>query len=82
MRSMAAALYSPDLTVAQVLQTDGELSRVFIDRKTACVGCYLARFCTLEDVAKTYEFPVEELIGELREAAHDNHPLIIGAQNE
>ena len=79
---MAAPLYSRNLTVAQALQTDGELSRVFIDRKTACVGCYLARFCTLEDVAKTYEFPVEEFLGELQAAAHSHQPYLLGAQNE
>ena len=83
MCSMAAPLFSPNLTVAEILQTNGDLSRVFIDRKTACVGCYLARFCTLEDVAKTYGFPAEEFLGELQRAAHTNHPsLIIGAQNE
>ncbi len=74
---MAAHLYSRNLTVDQVLQTDGGLARVFIDRKTACVGCYLARFCTLEDVAKTYEFPVDEFIGELQRAAHANHPSLL-----
>jgi hypothetical protein len=79
---MAAPLYSPDLTVAQTLQSNGDLSRVFIDRKTACVGCYLSRFCTLEDVAKTYEFPVDEFLGELQRAAHADKPTLIGAQNE
>lgn len=79
---MAEPLFSPNVTVAQALQTDGELSRVFIDRQTACVGCYLARFCTLEDVAKTYEFPIQKFIGELEEAARAKHPLTIGAQNE
>ena len=79
---MSAPLFSPDLTVAQALQSDGDLSRVFLDRRTACVGCYLARFCTLEDVAKTYGIPLEGLLGELREAAQATHPLIIGAQNE
>jgi hypothetical protein len=78
---MTAPLYSPNLTVAQVLQKDRVLSRVFIDRKTACVGCYLARFCTLDDVAKTYGFPIEEFLGELQRVAHANHPSFIGAQN-
>jgi hypothetical protein len=81
---MAAPLFSPNLTVAQTLQAEGELARVFIDRKTACVGCYLSRFCTLEEVAKTYEFPVEELLGELQRAAYANQSslTLTGAQNE
>jgi hypothetical protein len=79
---MAAPLFSPDQTVAQTLGWDGDLSRVFLDRRTACVGCYLARFCTLEDVARTYGFPLEGFLAELREAASATHPLIIGAQNE
>ena len=78
---MTAPLYSPNLTVAQALQSSQDIPSVFIARKTACVGCYLASFCTLDDVAKTYHIPLDEFLGELETAAHSNKPALIGAQN-
>jgi len=45
-----------DMTVADVLQHTPATVKFFIDQHTACVGCQLAHFCTIEDVIKTYEF--------------------------
>jgi len=79
---MAAPQHSPNLTVAQTLQQTSEnLPAVFVARRTACVGCYLAGFCTLEDVAKTYSFSLDEFLGELDHAANLNNPSLIGVQN-
>jgi hypothetical protein len=79
---MAAPQHSPNLTVAQTLQQASvDLSVVFIARRTACVGCYLASFCTLEDVAKTYGFSLDEFLGELDRAANLDNPALIGAQH-
>jgi hypothetical protein len=38
---------------------------VFVNRKTKCIGCFLQKFCTLEDVAATYQFPLQDLINDL-----------------
>jgi hypothetical protein len=78
---MTAPLYSPNLTVARALQTGQDASTVFVAWKTACVGCYLASFCTLDDVVKTYRIPLDEFLGELETAARSNKPALIGAQN-
>jgi hypothetical protein len=64
------------------MQSSRDLSRVFVARKTACVGCYLAGLCTLKDVAKTYCIPLDEFLGELRGAADPNNPPALGAQND
>lgn len=69
-RSMAARLYSPNLTGAEVLQrTSPEMCAVFLAHKAACVGCSLAGFCTLKEAAETYRTPLGELLGELERAA-------------
>lgn len=36
----------------------------------ACVGCSLARFCGLRDVAVTYKLDLDELIRELEGVTH------------
>jgi hypothetical protein len=79
---MAAPQHSPKLTVAESLQQNGvDLSAVFVGRRTACVGCYLAGFCTLEDVANTYGFSLDGFLGELDRAADTDNPAFSGAQN-
>jgi len=53
------------ITVEEVLHRWPETWVVFKSRKTQCVGCFLQRFCSLQDVANTFEFPVHDLIEEL-----------------
>ncbi len=78
---MSLPAASSDLTVAQILRgANQNLAAVFISRKTACVGCYLARFCTLGDVARNYGIPLDELLDELQRAGMA-HTTIMGAEN-
>lgn len=55
------------MTVEEVLTRWPGIHVVFMKRKTNCVGCFLQKFCTLQDVAETYRIPLPELLGELRE---------------
>jgi len=64
--------FSSKLTVAETLKQGRQVSSVFIKLKTACVGCYLTGFCTLEDVAKTYGLSLDDLLGELQQAVQKN----------
>jgi NAD(P)H-hydrate repair Nnr-like enzyme with NAD(P)H-hydrate dehydratase domain len=73
---MDAQQFSPNTTVAEALQQGRQISSVFTKFHTACVGCYLTHFCTLADVAKTYELSLEDLVDELRLAVQTTHPLI------
>lgn len=41
-------------TVADLLKSTPKISRFFFDQKTACVGCLLAKFCTLQDMLDAY----------------------------
>jgi len=60
----------PETSVAEVLRDAGSVRHVFMRHRTACVGCSLARFCSLRDVAATYGLGLEGLIQELQESAH------------
>lgn len=61
---------SPESSVADVLRLAPQVQGVFVAHRTACVGCSLARFCSLRDVAVTYELSLEDLLQELKRAAH------------
>jgi len=54
-----------EMTVEDVLRKWPETWTVFMSKRTECVGCFMQRFCTLQDVAETYQISVEDLTGEL-----------------
>jgi hybrid cluster-associated redox disulfide protein len=56
---------SANWTAAQVMKTYPQAVSVFIALKTNCVGCHLDRFCSLEEVAASYEISPELLLQEL-----------------
>jgi hybrid cluster-associated redox disulfide protein len=61
---------TPDQTVARVLQTYPETIHAWIAVQTHCVGCYLMRFCSLEDVAHSYDMELSVLLDELEKAIY------------
>ncbi|MEW6402568.1 MAG: hypothetical protein AB1649_12265 [Chloroflexota bacterium] len=59
-------------SVADVLSATPGTARVFIDHQTACVSCYLARLCTLEEVASSYEFDLDPFLKAINLAMQSN----------
>ena len=57
-----------ETTVASALQWNPAIQEVLNEKRTSCVGCCMARFCTLGDAATAYELPWDAFIGELRNA--------------
>jgi len=55
----------PDITVADALKANRMAVSFFIHNQTACAGCYLAKFCTLEDVINTYKLNRQSFLAEL-----------------
>ena len=54
-----------EITVADLLKSNPAAVSFFIHQQTACVGCYLAKFCTLEDVINTYQLSQQSFLEEL-----------------
>lgn len=65
---MPAALPTQQMTVAEVLETWPETVEVFQSWKTACVGCVMAPFDTLADVARIYELELAAIMAALHQA--------------
>ncbi len=65
---MAAALPTQEMTVAEVLETWPETVDVFQELKTACVGCVMAPFDTLADVARIYQLELDMIMEAIHEA--------------
>lgn len=60
------ASFSKDWSVKQTLEQYPETISIFLRLKTNCIGCWLERFCTLEEVSGYYEIPIETLLDAMR----------------
>ena len=69
---MNATRIEVQLTVDRVLQTWPQAFSVFMKYKTRCPGCFMQQFCTLKDVADTYQLSLETLIAEIKNASNES----------
>ncbi len=53
------------MTVDQMLKNWPRAFSVLMKYKTKCPGCFMQQFCTLKDVAETYQISIEKLIEEI-----------------
>jgi len=72
---MDTQIFHAQLTVEEILKKWPETFSVFRSRNTDCIGCLLQRFCTLQDVAETYEIELQDLIGDLETCVTRNHEI-------
>ncbi|HSL44097.1 MAG TPA: hypothetical protein VK897_11740 [Anaerolineales bacterium] len=59
------------LTVGEVLANWPRAFSIFMEHKTKCPGCFLQQFCTLEDVAETYQISPEQLVAEIENVSNE-----------
>lgn len=57
------------LTVDEVMRRWPRTLPVFVRLKLNCVGCDMAPFETLAEVAQTYDLPLDDLLVQLNDAA-------------
>lgn len=65
--AMEPTTLTPDLTVEAVLERWPQTVPVFQEFKTDCVGCSMAPFDTLEDVARIYNLELAHILDALRQ---------------
>jgi len=67
---MDAPMIPIHLTVEEVLQRWPQVFSVFMKNKTKCPGCFMQHFCTLKDVAETYQLSSKKLIEEIENVSN------------
>jgi hypothetical protein len=70
---MDTPMISTNLTVDEVLQSWPNAFSVFMKHKTKCPGCFLQHFCTLKDVAETYQISSQGIIDEIAGVANPEY---------
>jgi hybrid cluster-associated redox disulfide protein len=68
---MDVPMIDMQLTVDEVLQRWPQAFSVFMKHKTKCVGCFMQPFCTLKDVAETYQLSLEQLVDEIKSTSNN-----------
>jgi len=58
---------SPTLTVERLFAQWPQTLPVFLRHRFGCIGCLMAPFDTLHDVARNYQVDLAELLAELSE---------------
>ena len=71
---MAAKIPTSEMTVAEILDRWPKAVSVFQEYKTACVGCSMAPFDTLVDVAREYDLSLPELMVALNRVTNASRP--------
>lgn len=72
---MDRTIFQIQQTVQEVLSRHPSTRKAFQALRTQCVGCTLARFCTLKDVAEAYKIPPQLLLDELSSAAVETESM-------
>lgn len=62
-------------TVLDLIRLHPRAINFFMERGTLCVGCYLAGFCSLEDVIDTYRFDRSLFYKELEQVISNSTKL-------
>ena len=68
---MAQTKPSPEWTVEEVLSRCPQAAAVFTRLRMACVGCVMAPFETLAEVAANYHLEPESILEQLRDHGHE-----------
>ena len=63
---------SPTLTVEQLFARWPQTTAVFLQHRFACIGCLMAPFDTLADVARNYQVDLAEFLAELSATIEGN----------
>lgn len=66
-------MIDPQWTVDRVLQEWPDAFSVFMKHRTKCVGCFMQQFCTLQEVAETYQLSLEQLIDEIKNLSNERY---------
>lgn len=61
-----------DTLVSELLEQFPYLVDLFLEHRLDCLGCVMARFCTLEEVSGQYELNLNQFIQQIEERIKDN----------
>lgn len=64
---MEHPLLSPRTLVADLLASSLPTASAFLNLRVDCIGCFMNKFCTLEDVSRHYDLSMDTVLDALKE---------------
>ncbi len=62
---------SPQSLVADLLASSTLTASAFLSLRVDCIGCFMNKFCTLEDVSRHYGLNMDTIIDTLKEYSEE-----------
>ena len=60
-------MLSPRILVADLLNYSPLIVSLLLELRVDCVGCFMNKYCTLEELCAQYELDLENLLGKIQE---------------
>lgn len=58
-----------DISTYEVMDTWPATAKVFLRHRMSCIGCAMARFCTVAEASRNYDLECPAFLSELEHAA-------------
>jgi hybrid cluster-associated redox disulfide protein len=68
---MKRPLLSKDTLLADLLASVPQTAPLLIELRVGCIGCSMAKFCTVKEMCKQYELDLETVIKKIQERLVD-----------
>jgi hybrid cluster-associated redox disulfide protein len=69
---MSDELIIAEMTVQVILTRWPQAAKVFNHYSSVCIGCAIAPYCTISDVARIYNLPLEAFINDLKKVIEES----------
>jgi hypothetical protein len=60
-------MLSPRILVADLLELSPLIVSLLLEFRVDCVGCFMNKYCTLEELCAQYELNLENILGKIQE---------------
>ena len=60
-------MLSPRILVADLLELSPLIVSLLLEFRVDCVGCFMNKYCTLEELCAQYELNLENILGRFQE---------------
>ena len=60
-------MLSSQTLIADLLSASPHVASLLLELRVDCIGCYMNRFCTLEDLCNQYDLDLDQVLSRIRE---------------
>jgi hypothetical protein len=60
-------MLSPQILVADLLDTSPLIARLLFELRVDCLGCSMNKFCTLEELCAHYDLELQSVLSKVQE---------------